>query len=324
MLKKCLVFISILFSFQGVAGTESSYCLGFVHIGERLPDYLVDAVAQARLFNPNCKIYVMVNEIVKQKLENSFKDMNISLVTIESTPLTSEHIIFNEKYVDNPQQGFWRFTKERFLYLYDLMHFLNIDTLFHLENDNMLYVNLAEILPVFKQHYPSIGLTLENDGQVVAGFMYIASVQAMKKLASFFAETADKPRNDMQLLAAFRATVEGGSDNLPIIMPEYTKDHVLISSNKRKGKNPEAYCKHIKQFNSLFDAAGIGLYLGGRIKIGKAGFINPNSIFNPEDLEYVWEADVQDRKVPFVLYKNSKYRMNNLHIHSKELSKFKS
>jgi hypothetical protein len=37
-----------------------------------------------------------------------------------------------------------------------------------------------------------------------------------------------------------------------------------------------------------------------------------------------WEKDAQGRRVPFATCNGAKYPINNLHIHSKELEKFRS
>ena len=87
------------------------------------------------------------------------------------------------------------------------------------------------------------------------------------------------------------------------------------------------YTNHFYLFNSLFDAAAFGQYLGGedpRNGHSAPGFINESCIFNPSHFTYTWEEDDQGRLVPYAHYKNEKVRINNLHIHSKNLAPFYS
>ena len=91
--------------------------------------------------------------------------------------------------------------------------------------------------------------------------------------------------------------------------------------------DPQIYCQNINFFKSIFDAAAIGQYLGGgdpRNGTHGPGFINESCIFNPSLLVYEWLEDLEGRKVPFAVYGGEKFRVNNLHIHSKNLWQFTS
>jgi len=77
----------------------------------------------------------------------------------------------------------------------------------------------------------------------------------------------------------------------------------------------------------LFDGAAIGQYLGGvdpRNQKSKPGFINESCVFNPSRFLFEWIKDDKGREIPYAIFKDCKYRINNLHIHSKNLAKFKS
>ena len=82
------------------------------------------------------------------------------------------------------------------------------------------------------------------------------------------------------------------------------------------------------KLDSISDAAAIGQYLGGIDPWhgchNTIGFINETCIFNPALCSFVWELDFKNRKIPYIIFKNAKYCINNLHIHCKNLNKFKS
>ena len=84
-----------------------------------------------------------------------------------------------------------------------------------------------------KKHYPGIGATFDNDNRCIPGFVWIANKDAMKKLASFFANHARNFENDMVLIGKFRNTFSDKHINsLPIIMEEYANYYPLISPHK--------------------------------------------------------------------------------------------
>jgi hypothetical protein len=71
-------------------------------------------------------------------------------------------------------------------------------------------------------------------------------------------------------------------------------------------------------FNSIFDGAAIGQYLGGiHSDPNLKGFINEKTVFNVAKYNYIWENDE-----PFMVYLDNKIKINNLHIHSKNLKQF--
>lgn len=117
-------------------------------------------------------------------------------------------------------------------------------------------------------------------------------------------------------------------NQLPVIMKEYTVDHPLKNLLNQTTEHPEHFYQHLDDFHSLFDAAALGQFLSGidasQGSSHPPGYINERALFNPSHLEISWVLDTQGRKVPYVSYKGASYRINNLHIHSKQLHLFRS
>ena len=91
-------------------------------------------------------------------------------------------------------------------------------------------------------------------------------------------------------------------------------------------KNIQKYYNNIEAFQSIFDAAALGQYLGGidpNNGPSSPGFINESCVFNPSLLSYEWINDDRGRKIPYIIFSGEKYRINNLHIHCKNLILFK-
>jgi hypothetical protein len=325
---RSLVFLLCLFFSPLSATAAGQYPIVFIHIGEKIPSYAATAISQAALFNGDDAIILLANQKALEDFKLNFPHLSYQPISCESLKMTKEHREFLQLSTLDPnfRDGFWKYASERFLYLYDLIEEYDLQNVFHLEYDVMLYVNLESLLPILQKNYPGIGATFDNDERCIPGFVYISQKSAMKKLAKFFAMHANSGWNDMQVLGAYKS-VEGPQQiqNLPVIMPEYLKNNALVSPSGHTVKNTKLYSCYFEEFQSIFDAAALGQYLGGidpRNGESKPGFINESCVFNPSLLRFIWEQDSQGRWIPFAIFGKTCCRINNLHIHSKKLENF--
>lgn len=305
-----------------------AHSIVFVHIGSSIPDYLSIALQQARLFNKECPIYVIGNEEAFKSCPFVF-DETIHCISCESLARSQSHCKFvNSSRLDKKAfEGFWTFTSERFFYLEELVQKYQLTNVFHLENDIMLYVDLARLLPVFQQNYCGmIGATFDNDMRGIPGFVYISDLEPLSQFTQLMGDLARAGKNDMEMLQEFKNRYHGVYiKHLPIVIPQYSVDYGLKNELHQVAKCPEFFFQHFDHFGSVFDAAAIGQYLGGispRNGPMIPGFINESCFFNPSYFLFQWEKDSEGRLIPYLLYKNEKYPINNLHIHSKNLFPF--
>lgn len=310
--------------------TADAYSIVFIHIGPEIPDYVPIALDQARLFNKKCPIYFIGNEQAFKTCPFSF-NKSIQCISCESFSQTEKHQTFiSSSTLDKHSfQGFWTFTSERFFYLEELIQQYGLRNVFHMENDVMLYANLEQLLPVFKENYNGmIGATFDCDTRCVPGFIYISDINPITELTQLIATRARAGKNDMEMLQEFQTAYHGiYIDNLPIIIPEYTLDYGLRNTLHATTRHPELYFQYFDKFGSIFDAAAIGQYLGGispRNNSLGPGFINELCLFDPSRFVFKWEMDNEQRLIPYISYKNKSYPINNLHIHSKNLKYFYS
>lgn len=332
---KNTLFLSLIFSiFPGV--TTHTHSLVFVHLGTSpIPDYTLIALKQARLFNPDCPFYFIANKNNLYEFPKITKKYNVICVAAESLAPTEHHIHFlkTSRLDRNWHHGFWQFTTERFFYIEELMRAYNLRDVFHLENDIMLYVDLGTLLPVFQQNYPGIGITFGSDNMCVPGFIYIPSAEAFAPITRFLAQHAHQGQDDGLTLA--KCKNELGSHHInavPTIFAEYSQHHVMKNLQNEVARDPQYFSQFEKQFKSLFDAAALGQLMGGwsplsRPYWGENGpFINHWTLFNPQHVPVVWERDERGRNIPYATFEHNgeilKLRINNLHIHSKELERF--
>lgn len=318
-----ILLIALITCLSTIFGT---YSIVFVHIGDNIPPYAEIAITQARLFNPNARIIILSSQSGLQRFHALKTKENLELRPYEELPQSSIHQEYQKCCVETSL--FWRYTSERFLYLWDLMENDRLENIFHLENDNMLYADLEQLLPHFQKQYPGIGATFDNEDRCIPGFVWIANCNAMKDLAEYFVKKAPESLSDMYIMGSYRKERSiQWIDALPIIMPNYKNLYPLESPHHHKTHRPQAYSNHSEIFHAIFDAAAIGQFLGGIDPIhenNQPGFINESCLFNPSLLHYQWILDEQGRFCPHALFQNQPYKIMNLHVHCKRLDQFKS
>lgn len=297
--------------------------MAFVHIGDQLPPYIETALSQARLFNPECKIYLIANKNAVTAYKESFEKLNIKTVHCEDLKPSKYH----KKFLSGTPYkcALGRYSSERFFLLDELMSKYKLKNVFHLESDVLIYFDIKDQFNVFKARYKGIAATFDNEERCIPGFLYFAKRKALHQMVKFFADHAHEGHLDMQMIGFFKKTTTPKViDNLPIIPEAYTKTNTLMSLSKKVATNPSVFYKNYSLFRSIFDAAAIGQYLGGCDKMHNVGpgFINEDCVFNPSILKYTWEKDTEGRTVPYACFGNQKCRINNLHIHCKDLHLF--
>lgn len=304
-----------------------AYAIVFIHLGPKVPAFLIYSVNQAYSFNPHASFYVITDaEIgeIKNMLPATTTFINPSALT-----QSEYHRIFRERTTLDKlsREGFWLHASERFLVLHDFMQYYQLTDVFHLENDTMLYANLEDLLPIFAEHYPHIGTVFDNDERCIPCFVYLRSSHASEAIARCFAEHAHQGINDMYVMGFLKNMPNSPIATLPIIIPDYVAQYGLQSPSGHRTHTPETFTNNSERFNSLFDGAALGQFLGGidpRNGVSAPGFINESCLFNPSRLTYEWDCDVQGRRIPYAVLNGKKYRINTLHIHSKKLADFLS
>ena len=293
-----------------------------IHIGEVFYGYINECIKQIKLFN-NCKIYLAISEIHFDLVQN-----NVELIALEDLTPSKEHLYFNSNTLLNKlfRGGFWHYASERFFILDEVVNKYNLENVFHLENDVMLYVSLNEIhLNIANNEFKFLA-TFDNDNRCIPGFLYFKSHSEIRELVSFASKCKGK-YNDMELIALFNKQFNKISF-FPIVPDNYFSAYGL--NTNVVSDFVQEYYKNYIYFNSLFDAAAIGQYVGGidsrniKGKNFEDKFVNESCIFNVSDFVIHWKVDNYGRSQPFLYFQESLIRINNLHIHSKLLYKYKS
>lgn len=317
----------------------SSYSLAFIHIGQKIPSYIFTCLQQARFTNPDCEIYFLIEEKAFKHLvesQDSFiKSQNITLVNLREIDKSAEHELFSRfsRFNLTFRNGFWNHASERFFFLYDFILSHNLRNVFQIETDVMLYQNLEFVLPIMISLNMKLAAPFEWENRCIPSIVYIKTPLDLKEYITYAVElyrtspndlNPDIFLNDMCSLGSFREKYgEEKISVLPTIMPDY---HEVSSSISVSFHRREATLKFLSSNSAyfdayLFDAATLGIYANGYDRrndpSSKQGTIHHLSYFDPSQFKLRWEKTENKGLVPILEFENKKYKVVNLHFHSK-------
>ena len=121
-----------------------------VHYGRDFPEYIRDCVKQIKKFNPDMTVHLLTE--TQQSVDGA------RVVTLDTVPKSETHNKFNEasKLDRDYRGGFWHAAAERFMAISDYMKHTNLQDVFHIEYDNLVYMDLSKLLTVFQKHYQQV------------------------------------------------------------------------------------------------------------------------------------------------------------------------
>jgi hypothetical protein len=281
-----------------------------VHLGKKLPEYLKYCIQQYYKFNEE-KLVLLTDS--DENIENVDK--------ININEYHSDKIEIFKKLYNYGPNNFWTVAALRLFYIENFMKKNNIKNVFHFENDVLIYFNINNFKNKFIELYENISITTGGPDKSMTGFMYIKNYISIEKMTNFFIDILSKYGingtqkkygmdmvHEMSLMKIYG--IEKGLnyiDNLPIL--------------------PFGdFSKHYTEFNSIFDPATWGQFVGGTRVNGPGTkpldhYIGQLLIKNPK-YNVIWKKDNNDRKIPYFKYDNNEVKINNLHIHSKNLKKY--
>lgn len=275
--------------------------LVLVHIGPHFPAYLNTCIAQVRKYS-EIEIVVLINKVHEMCV---VKERNVRSISLESVPTTDIHNQFKKTSTLDKQfrNGFWNSATERFFYMYDFVVQESRLNVFHIEYDNLIYMDFAEKLPVFQTK--QMWCVMENlPGRCIPSFMYFRDKTMLEQMVNALVKGASRNKNDMFAIAEFVLTHIDAVGILPIV--DSYCDPI----------NPMLY-EHAARFGCVFDGAAIGQYIGGvdprNIPGETRGFINREAIIKCDKLLIGWKGPQ-----PFM----NGLPIVNLHIHSKDLARW--
>jgi hypothetical protein len=219
------------------------------------------------------------------------------------------------------EKDFWTITVTRLFYIANFLDKEGWINVYHFENDVLLYTDLSKHENTFKHLYKDLAITVGGPDKCMTGFMFIKSSEALKHMIKYFMNLLKTLRvqdirkqygmdmvNEMTLIRAYSKDFPDKIKFLPILpFGEFSQDY--------------------DKFNSIFDPASWGQYVGGTLD-GMPGAMPDDHYIglllrkHPE-YDVIWKEE-ENGKVPYFKFDKQEVKINNLHVHSKNLHLYTS
>jgi hypothetical protein len=288
------------------------------HSGSALPSYLECTFRQIRLFNPGITIHFLTDpELLQNKLFETYKICAVDKDAYYSKKIENIASLYGKKAND-----FWVITTTRLIYFENYIKDKDLTSVVHFENDVLVYHTIQDHALRLKL-FQNLAIAVGGDDKAMTGFMYIGKAEYLSAMTEWWIYILNKLGkhgvckkynldmiNEMTLMRAYQ--IERGEYWLGTL------------PSLPFGKCSKLY----PMFNSIFDPASWGQFVGGTLGEGPGAkpedhYIGQLLRKHPE-YDVVWKLDAQSRKIPYFKYADKEVKINNLHIHSKNLSKYVS
>ena len=273
------------------------------HTDTKIPKHLIDCVSKIRQYS-KIPIYLIT-------------DSNLELDNVEIIPI-SRYNKFNWLKNLNYFNGnddlskMWRTSCFRLFYLQEFLKDKELKNVLHFDNDVLVYENPEKIIEIMNEIYDGFSITAHNSDEVVMGMSYIKNSNCLDDLIKFI-------ESELNLDSNYLSNKYGG----------YPSEMRLISAYKNIKTIPILpdtlseirYNNYYKKFKSVFDPSSYGQYISGTFSDKKPGWFGIHQEIGKFIANNEIEVIFEDRK-PYLITKEEKIKINNLHIHSKQTEKY--
>jgi len=279
----------------------------FYYFTGDLPNYLKISINSLLTVDEEAKIYLCSDNNTKYKNINYLNPHDLqSSITKEFIDLD----IYKNTAYDKNLNSLWHSSFLRIFAISDFLNHTQLNETVHFDGDVIVYKPFEELKKSLSND--AINITKLSNDRLIFGYSFIQNFKIMEKIC-------------IEIIEYFKS--ENYSDN------EYYKNHPLNEMevlSKIQQKLPMLF-KLLPDLpygnqGTVFDPAGYGQYLGGT-------FNNPKKWYKKQQpiLDHSVGQEISSKRIrvgfkgntPFVNYNEKKIPIANLHIHSKDLYKFK-
>lgn len=283
----------------------------------KLPPYVVDCVYQIRLFFKG-DIYIIINDLDSIYIQelNKYNIIIVEYLTVEDISFTNVKQAFYSKFhiiheLVGREELFIR-SIERFFLLYNLMSQRNLTDCLFLELDNLIYDDPEKWLTSFKK--VDLSYMYDNDDRCSSGIMFVKNHNSLQNLLSYLLTFIINHQDLINEMTALYRYMKLDNNKVQILPTYWKKDGIPEIASATFGDYGD----------SIFDSLSIGVFLlgldpfhtKGKLEIGKRSWWG--AIDYTQD-KYEWKIDSEGRKIPYIFNGDKWLRINNLHVHSKDL-----
>jgi hypothetical protein len=298
--------------------------LAYAFIGT-LPSYSVDTVEQARKFF-NGPIYFIVSEYDSPYISVLESKYNVTIIRYDTVVDTAFNALIQEMYskfaIVNGLHGrekLFIYSFERFYILLSLIKQKSLSNVFFLELDNLIYDDPTKWLEPFQKK--DMAYMFEQRDRCSSGICYIKSADILEEFTAFCSKYIRNDTGFIHEMGALFRFWESAKDRVQFLPTHWSPSHALVN----RCVPAEAYEHYELYKHTLFDGAGLGIFIGGMDPFHTGGRIEKwkhrPCVYDIDytKYSYEWRKDKQGRNIPYVFTGVEWIRINNLHIHSKDL-----
>jgi hypothetical protein len=273
------------------------------HTNTEIPKHLIDCVVKIRQYS-KIPIYLLTDSI--EKIDGT---VHISTKQYEQFNWLDDLNYFNGN--DNLSK-MWRTSCFRLFYIQQFLKDKQLKNILHFDNDVLLYENPEKIIELMDNLYDNFAITPHNSDEVVMGMSYIKNENSIDGLVSFI-------ENQLKIDSYILSNKYGGYPSEMRLISAYNQIEMIPILPDSLSEN--RYTNNYRKFKSVFDPSSYGQYIGGTYSDKKPGWFGVHQEIGKfianNDIEIIFE----DRN-PYLILKEQKIKINNLHIHSKQTEKY--
>lgn len=315
--------------------------LVYIHIGTDLPEYLFDSVYQTlTVCGTAVKVYVILHDSLIDTFNQRLLGFNVDTflknngvcnvvqcipISVLETVLSSNANFNNYKKIVSTKffnqlpfrDGFWISTTSRFFYIYGLMTLFKIHSLYHIENDVMLY----DIQPQL-HNLDCITVVKDAPGRVIPSILFFPSPRTLEGLLQYISNTLQNSMhfmNDMELLGSYTNT--NTFETFPNVGGK-VYDGAAIGQFLGG-----VDLKNVPEYNSANDSKKLTMCFNNPTArfVNETSTLKPNAFIHRQTNVRFDHCRVGLRVFVMRAPSESHYStVQNLHIHSKQLYSFSS
>ena len=308
--------------------------LVLVHLGEGTPLYMNDCFHQLRLWNSpeTLTIFLILDSFHRgtpypwSPLTSNY---DIQIIYTDELIATDHHQSFCKGTHADLQfrDGYWKFVKERFFFVEELMLQRGLTNVIMMEYDILIYTNLNNLIPALQAHTRGrLPMVMDNETRGHPGFLYFETIKPLHAFNMHLLYRLRSNKSDMELLCEFSQQYPEDVCFLPVLTP--SKNSSIVPRKTQMGQvvaNPFFLSDGFDILQCLFDSAVVGQAIGGidpRNTNGAntIGYENENALYSLKEMRMEWQKNGSELWRPLL----DGIPLVTIHMHSKALYPFLS
>ena len=300
--------MNIVLSFIGVLPSYIVDCVHQIQTFSTLPIFLIYSDYESKYIEKLNKIHLIKYDDINYGYKKTLKAMKNRFCKVDE--LENRSLLFYRSF-------------ERSYLLRNFSQKYNIENIISLEIDILIYDDPRKWFDIFEKKNVKIAFPIDNykGSRGSLCICYFKNSQYIKLLTDYFDNFYLKSKK-------YRKTQRDFLNEMTAVFDFYekNKDICYILPTHFDNEKYNVIADNFKDFNTIFDASAYGIFLLGTHPINSGGISKLYQEWIGSDIKLKlgqvdWREDKKKIKKPYWVFNDKKILINNLHVHSKKLSK---